>query len=53
MCYDLISTATFFNVLGMLTWFYFCWKAGVFGANVIYPVVCAKVKELKKFFTKG
>lgn len=33
MCYEFNYAAIFFNIIGVLTWFYFCYKAGCFGAK--------------------
>ena len=49
MCYDLISTVMFFNVLG-ITWFYLCYKFGKYCADKGYPYVVA---QYKKFLTRG
>ena len=49
MCYSLISTGMFFNVLGMITWFYLCYKASMFCANKGYSFIVA---QYKKFLTK-
>ena len=50
MCYDLISTGMLFNVLGIATWFYLCYKFGVYCAEKGYPYV---VTQYKKFLTNG
>ena len=50
MCYDLISIDMFFNVLGITTWFYLCYKLGLYCAEKSVPYVVA---QYNKFLTKG
>ena len=50
MCYDLISIDMFFNVLGVITWFYLCYKLGLYYAEKSFLYVVA---QHKKFLTKG
>ena len=45
MCYDLISIGMFFDVLGIATWFYLCYKFGMYCANKGYSYVVTQYKS--------
>lgn len=48
MCYGLISIGMFFNVLGIATWFYLCYKFGLYCADKGVPYVVAQYKKFLK-----
>ena len=48
MCYGLFSIGMFFNVLGIATWFYLCYKFGLYCADKGVPYVDAQYKKFLK-----
>jgi hypothetical protein len=50
MSYDFITAVMFFNVLGVATWFYLCYKFGAYCADKSYPYIVA---QYNKLLTKG
>lgn len=50
MCYSLFSMGMVYELLGIATWFYLCYRFGKYCADKGYPYV---VTQYKKFLTKG
>lgn len=52
MCYDLLSTGMFFNLLGMVTFWYGCYKFGKWIAWIGYPKCVGYFKAWKESVSK-